>query len=68
MSSREEITQKYLFMALEELAKHRGSIKKGRSIEQMWRKELLYYENIGKYREERTEIKKPILNLRKKGE
>ena len=29
MSSREEITQKYLFMALEELAKHRGSIKKG---------------------------------------
>ena len=52
MSSREEITQKYLFIALEELAKHRGSIKKGRSIEQMWRKELLYYENVGKYREE----------------
>ena len=48
MSSREEITQKYLFIALEELSKHRGSIKKGRSIESMWRKELLYYENIGK--------------------
>lgn len=63
MSSREEITQKYLFMALEELAKHRGSIKKGRSIEQMWRKELLYYENVGKYREENKVIK-----LKKRGE
>ena len=63
MSSREEITQKYLFMALEELSKHRGSIKKGRSIEQMWRKELLYYENVGKYREENKVIK-----LNKRGE
>lgn len=63
MSSREEITQKYLFMALEELSKHRGSIKKGRSIEQMWRKELLYYENVGKYREENKVIK-----LKKRGE
>ena len=63
MSSREEITQKYLFIALEELSKHRGSIKKGRSIEQMWRKELLYYENVGKYREENKVIK-----LKKRGE
>lgn len=63
MSSREEITQKYLFMALEELSKHRGSIKKGRSIEQMWRKELLYYENVGKYGEENKVIK-----LKKRGE
>ena len=63
MSSREEITQKYLFMALEELSKHRGSIKKGRSIEQMWRKELLYYENVCKYREENKVIK-----LKKRGE
>ena len=44
-------------MALEELAKHRGSIKKGRAIEQMWRKEILYYENIGKYKEDKTVIK-----------
>lgn len=50
-------------MALEELAKHRGSIKKGRSIEQMWRKEILYYENVGKYRDD-----KPVIKLRKKGE
>ena len=48
MSSREEITPKYLFIALEELSKHRGSIKKGRSIAQMWRKEWLSYETVGK--------------------
>ena len=48
MSSREEITQTYLFMALEELSKHRGSIKKGRYMAQMWRKELLSYETVGK--------------------
>lgn len=64
MSSREEITQKYLFMALEELSKHRGSIKKGRAIEQMWRKEILYYENIGKYKED----EKTVIKLKKRGE
>lgn len=47
-TSREEITEKYLLMALEELSKHRGSIKKGRSIDKMWHKEMLYYETIGK--------------------
>ena len=64
MSSREEITQKYLFIALEELSKHRGSIKKGRAIEQMWRKEILYYENIGKYKEDN----KTVIKLKKRGE
>lgn len=68
MSSREEITQKYLFMALEELAKHRGSIKKGRSIDQMWRKELLYYETITKYKEDQPEIKRPVIKLKQRGE
>ena len=64
MNAREEITQKYLFIALEELSKHRGSIKKGRAIEQMWRKEILYYENVGKYKED----KKTVIKLKKRGE
>ena len=51
-------------MALEELSKHRGSIKKGRAIEQMWRKEILYYENIGKYKED----EKTVIKLKKRGE
>lgn len=62
-TSREEITEKYLLMALEELAKHRGAIKKGRSIDKMWHKEMLYYENVGKYKED-----KPIIKLIQKGE
>ena len=62
-TSREEITEKYLLMALEELSKHRGSIKKGRSIDKMWHKEMLYYETIGK-----NKADKPVIKLRKKGE
>lgn len=56
MDTREKITQKYLFLALEELSKHRGAIKRGRAIENMWKKELLHYESFGKYREEETAI------------
>lgn len=68
-TTREEITEKYLIMALQELSKHRGSIKKGRAIDQMWHKEMLNYEQVWKYQENgKTEVKKPILNLRKKGE
>lgn len=39
--NREEITEKYLFLALEELSKHRGAIKRGRFLETAWRKEVL---------------------------
>lgn len=62
-TSREAITEKYLLMALEELSKHRGSIKKGRAIDKMWHKEMLYYETIGKNKDD-----KPVIKLRKKGE
>lgn len=54
---REKITQKYLFLALEELAQHRGSIKKGRALERAWKKELLAYED------KKTVVK---LNIHKK--
>lgn len=40
--TREEINEHYLLLALDELSKHRGSIKKGRKIESQWRHELLY--------------------------
>lgn len=67
-TTREEITEKYLLMALEELSKHRGSIKKGRSIDQMWHKEMLNYESVWKYRENDKPVSKPVIKLRKKGE
>lgn len=67
-TSREAITEKYLLMALEELSKHRGSIKKGRSIDQMWHKEMLNYEQVWKYRDTDNSTTKPVIKLRKKGE
>lgn len=62
-TTREEITEKYLIMALQELSKHRGSIKKGRSIDQMWHKEMLNYEQVWKYRE----TGKTVIKLNKGG-
>lgn len=44
MSSREEITQKYLFKALKELSKHRGCIKEGRNIEKAYKEEIIAFE------------------------
>lgn len=67
-TSREAITEKYLLMALEELSKHRGSIKKGRSIDQMWHKEMLNYEQVWKYRDTDNSTNKAVIKLRKKGE
>lgn len=54
---REKITQKYLFMALEELSKHKGSIKRGRALERAWQREILAYED------NKPKVK---LNIRKK--
>ena len=62
-TTREEITEKYLIMALQELSKHRGSIKKGRSIDQMWHKEMLNYELVYKY----TNEGKTVIKLNKGG-
>lgn len=62
-TTREEITEKYLIMALQELSKHRGSIKKGRSIDQMWHKEMLNYEQVWKYQENG----KTVIKLNKGG-
>ncbi len=64
MSKREEITEKYLLMALEELAKHRGSIKKGRMIDQMWHKEMYQYMALYEPLEEIP--KKNVIKLKKK--
>lgn len=63
-TSREEITEKYLLMALEELSKHRGSIKKGRAIDQMWHKEMLMYEQVWKHQQP---TKKTVIKLSKGG-
>lgn len=62
-TSREAITEKYLLMALEELSKHRGSIKKGRAIDQMWHKEMLNYEQVWKYQDNG----KTVIKLNKGG-
>lgn len=62
-TTREEITEKYLIMALQELSKHRGSIKKGRAIDQAWHKEMLNYELVYKY----TNNNKTIIKLNKGG-
>lgn len=67
-TSREAITEKYLLMALEELSKHRGSIKKGRFIDQMWHKEMLNYESVWKYRENDNSTNKSVIKPGKKGE
>jgi len=64
MSKREEITEKYLLMALEELAKHRGVIKKGRMIDQMWHKEMYQYMALYEPLEEIS--KKNVIKLKKK--
>lgn len=65
-TSREAITEKYLLMALEELSKHRGCIKKGREIDWMWHKEMLDYEQIWKYMET-SKTGKTIIKLNKGG-
>lgn len=64
MSKREEITEKYLLMALQELAKHRGAIKKGRMIDQMWHKEMYQYMVLYESKEEVP--KKNVIKLKKK--
>lgn len=64
MSKREEITEKYLLMALQELAKHRGAIKKGRMIDQMWHKEM--YQYMALYEPNEEVPKKNIIKLKKK--
>lgn len=67
-TTREEITEKYLIMALQELSKHRGSIKKGRAIDQAWHKEMLNYELVWKYREtDNKETGKTVIKLNKGG-
>ncbi|MCQ2740273.1 MAG: hypothetical protein MJ237_08635 [bacterium] len=38
--TREEIAEKYLYLALKELSKRRGSIKYGRELERKYREEL----------------------------
>lgn len=64
MSKREEITEKYLLMALQELAKHRGAIKKGRIIDQMWHKEM--YQYMALYEPNEEVPKKNVIKLKKK--
>lgn len=64
MSKREEITEKYLLMALQELAKHRGAIKKGRMIDQMWHKEM--YQYMALYESAEEIPKKNVIKLKKK--
>lgn len=64
MSKREEITEKYLLMALQELAKHRGAIKKGRMIDQMWHKEM--YQYMALYEPNEEVPKKNVIKLKKK--
>lgn len=44
MTEREEITEYYLFLALEELATHRGTIKRSRRLLWNWRNAIC---NIG---------------------
>lgn len=44
MTEREEITEYYLFLALEELATHRGTIKRSRALLWNWRNAIC---NIG---------------------
>ena len=66
MSKREEITEKYLLMALQELAKHRGAIKKGRMIDQMWHKEMYQYMALYEDPVHIEKTKKQVIKLKKK--
>lgn len=45
---REKITQKYLFMALDEMSKNKGTVKKGRLIEKLYKEEIIKFETQSK--------------------
>lgn len=55
MDDREKITQKYLFMALEELENRKGTKRRARLIKSMYEKEIVNYELYGKYEDNRKE-------------